>query len=195
MLQFWVDGEAIHRTNYARIQARVNQMVVPSDVGHIPHKITSGFSSFTADQFKNWIILYSIPALQGILPPEQLECWRLFILACRILCKCQLSYDDIALFDALLLQYCRRVEVLYGEGFVTPNMHMHAYLKEAVEDYGPIFGFWLFSFERYNGILGNQSTNLRDIESQLLCRFARDNFAYSYEFLQNFTMNSRRCVL
>ena len=38
------------------------------------------------------------------------------------------------------------------------------------------------SFERYNGTLDNQSTNLKDIESQLLGRFVRDNFAYSYEF-------------
>ena len=59
---------------------------------------------------------------------------------------------------------------------------MHGHLKEAVEDYGPVFGFWLFSFERYNGTLDNQSTNLKDIESQLLSRFVRDNFAYSYEF-------------
>jgi len=28
-------------------------------------------------------------------------------------------------------------------------------------DYGPVFGFWLFSFERYNGHLGSTYTNNR----------------------------------
>ena len=60
------------------------------------------------------------------------------------------------------------------------------HLKSVVEDYGPVFGYWLFSFERYNGILGNQSNNHRDIESQLMNRFLRDNFIYSLEFPQEF---------
>lgn len=146
MLQFWLDSKAIHRSNYAHIQAPVGLMVVPSDVGHIPHKILSGFSTFTADQLKCWIILYSIISLHGILRPEPLECWRHFVLACHILCKRQLSYDDITLLDALLLKFCQRAEALYGEGFIPPNVHMHGHLKEAVEDYGPVFGFWLFVF-------------------------------------------------
>ena len=38
---------------------------------------------------------------------------------------------------------------------MTPNMHMHCYLADCVRDFGPIYGFWLFSFERYNGLLEN----------------------------------------
>ena len=74
---------------------------------------------------------------------------------------------DVGLFDALLLRFCHQA-------------------REVVEDYGPVFGFWLFSFERYNGIMGNQSTNHRDIESQLLMRFIRDNQAFSFNFPSEF---------
>ena len=35
--------------------------------------------------------------------------------------------------------------------------------------------FWLFSFERYNGLLGNQPNNNHAIELQLLNRFNNDN--------------------
>ena len=66
MLQLWLRDEIITATNYARIQNYVNSMVIPSDIGLIPHKIVSGFSGFTADQFKNWITVFSIPALNGI---------------------------------------------------------------------------------------------------------------------------------
>ena len=186
MLQFWLDNKTIRRSQYSLVQASVDSMVVPSDVGRIPHKIVSGFSSFTADQFKNWIMYFSIPALYGIIPLEQLECWRQFVLACRILCKCQLSSEDIALSDALLLQFCRRSQHIYGNSFITPNIHLHCHLKEAVEDYGPVFGFWLFSFERYNGILGSQTTNSREIESQLLKRFLTDNVVFSFDFPSEF---------
>ena len=186
LLQFWLDNEIIHRRQFPSIQTYVDRMIVPTDVGRIPYKIVSGFSSFTADQFKNWIILFSVPALYDILPQEHFQCWQHFVLACRVLCKHQLSQSDIDLFGVLLIRFCQRAQALYGEHFVTPNMHMHAHLKSVVEDYGPVFGYWLFSFERYNAILGNQSNNHRDIESQLLNRFLRDNFIYSVEFPQEF---------
>lgn len=35
--------------------------------------------------------------------------------------------------------------------------------------------FWLFPFERYNGILGSQPTNNHSIKIQLMCRFYKDN--------------------
>ena len=86
---------------------------------------------------------------------------------------------DIQVADALLLHFCRRYQALYGRLCVTPNMHMHAHLRECLLDYGPVYGFWLFSFERYNGILGSQPTNNRCIEAQLLERFIEDNYVRS----------------
>ena len=162
ILQFWLQREFIPKSKYGQIQAFVDKIVVPSDVGRIPHKIVSGFSSFTADQFKNWIILFSVPSLYGILPHNQLECWRNFVLACRVLCKRELSLADVGLFDALLLRFCRQVEAIYGKPFVTPNMHMHAHLREVVV------------------------TNHRDIESQLLMRLVRDNQVFSFNFPSEF---------
>ena len=77
----------------------------PSDIGRIPWKIETGFAGFTADQFKNWTIFFSIPCLKGILPNDDLECWRHFVLACRIMCQHSLSVADISLADALLAQF------------------------------------------------------------------------------------------
>lgn len=63
---------------------------------------------------------------------------------------------------------------MYGKGVVTPNMHMHCHLQECVKDYGPLHGFWLFSFERFNGLLGQQPNNNRSVEVQLMDRFVRE---------------------
>lgn len=69
---------------------------------------------------------------------------------------------------------------------ITPNMHMHGHLKEVLNDFGPVQEFWCFSFERFNGILGNQPTNNRSVEPQLLQRFLRDRRANTFEFPQEF---------
>ena len=88
--------------------------------------------------------------------------------------------------DLLLLRFCNKVQELYGTSAVTPNMHLHCHLKDILLDYGPVQEFWLFSFERYNGILGNQPTNNRAIEEQLMKRFIRDNMVNSFKFPQQF---------
>ena len=120
----------------------------------------SAFSGFTADQYKNWIITFSIPVLYDILPSPHFECWRSFVLACRIICKRNLVLADVNLCDALLMAFCRTVEVLYGPSAITPNMHMHGHIKEIIRDFGPVYAFWLFSYERYNGILGHQTKTI-----------------------------------
>ena len=33
-------------------------------------------------------------------------------------------------------------------------MHLHTHITDCILDYGPVYSFWLYSFERYNGILG-----------------------------------------
>ena len=54
-------------------------------------------------------------------------------------------------------------------------MHLHAHIRECVQDYGPVQSFWLFSFERFNGMLGKQPHNNKIIEVQVMRRFLRDS--------------------
>ena len=139
-------------------------MTVPQDIGRIPGKISSSFSGFTADQWKNWTLVYSLFALKGILPEEHLQCWRFFVLACKALGKRVLTHSDIEIGDKYLMQFCKTFETLYGKDLVTPNMHLHGHLKEFLLDYGPFQSFWCFSFKRFIGILGSYHTNNRSIE-------------------------------
>ena len=53
-----------------------------------------------------------------------------------------------------ILNFCSKFEQLYGGENTTMNMHLHCHLKRTVLDYGPEYAYWLFSFERFNGILG-----------------------------------------
>ena len=170
-----IQRDLISESQFDLIQNRIDNFVVPSDTGRIPHKIRSGFSSFTADQWKNWTVYFSLIALRDILPSEEFECWRHFVLACRLLSCKVLSTQQMQLGDALLLQFCRRTQRLFGQDFITPNMHMHCHLRACIIDYGPLHGFWLYAFERYNGILGSMPTNNRSIEIQLMARFIRES--------------------
>ena len=159
-----IEMEYISKADLEKIQQRVNSCTVPSGIGRIPMKIESGFSKFTADQWKNWALYFSVIALRDIVTGDVLECWRHFVLACKTLCTRKVTMENAKLGDAsLLLQFCERTKRLFGKDHITPNMHYHCHLYERVVDYGPLHGFWCFAFERYNGILGATPNNNRNI--------------------------------
>lgn len=56
-----------------------------------------------------------------------------------------------------------------------------------MEDYGPLHSFWLYAFERYNGILGSMPNNKRSIEIQLTKRFLREIQTHNAELPQEFS--------
>ena len=47
----------------------------------------------------------------------------------------------------------------------------HTHIKEWIEDFGPVYLFWCFSFERLNEILGSYHTNNHHISVQLMRGF------------------------
>lgn len=91
--------------------------------------------------------------------------------ACHILCSAVINTFQVKRADELLVKFCRTVEDLYSKSVITPNLHLHCQLCECILDFGPVYGFWCFSIERYNGILGAMHVNNHQIEVQLMRKF------------------------
>ena len=85
-----------------------------------------------------------------------------FVNACRLLFKPSMTKVELTIAHFKLLRFCTTFEKLYGADKVTINMHMHIHLVENALDFSSPYGWWCFSFERYNGMLGNIETNNRD---------------------------------
>jgi len=118
----WLARGLISTHQLEEIQARVDNVVVPPNVGRIPKKISSAFAGFTADQWKNWTIIYSLYALRDILAPPHYHCWESFVIACRLMCSTLISVDDLQKADMVLMHFCRRFEQLYGKEAVIPRL-------------------------------------------------------------------------
>ena len=54
---------------------------------------------------------------------------------------------------------------------------MQLHIKQCIIDFGPVYSFWCYSFERYNGILGDYPTNNCNITVQLMRKFMDSHFA------------------
>lgn len=174
----WVQNDILRGNAMNVIQSRVEKLKLPGSCGRLPKKIASGFAEFTAEQWKNWTCIYSLYALRDLLPLEHFKCWEQFVLACRILVQPYISHADINKADLLLLNFCKRIQNLMGAKCIKPNMHFQCHLAECIRDFGPIHVFWLFAFERCNGMLGSLPTNQKSIEIQLMESFSLESHLY-----------------
>lgn len=168
MKNIWPEKHGLKFEHLEDIQNIIDATEGPREIGRIPHKMASNYSSFTSDQWKNWTLYFSVFAIKPFLPKEAYICWLNFVEACRYFCKPIISRRDVAAGHQKMMEFCRSFERLYGSERVTPNMHLHTHLVECFLDYGPPYSFWLFSFERLNGILGSFHSNKRSVEVQVM---------------------------
>ncbi len=200
--EVWVDNGLITKKHLARFEEMIRKFVVPNDAGRIPSSIGSGYGGFTANQWSNWITVFSPILLKEVLPNEHLRCWLMFVRACYLLKSRVINKCDVQSADLLLLHFCKEFQRLYGESACTPNMHLHTHLKDCLLDYGPPHAFWCYPFERYNGILGQYHTNRRAIESQLLKKFCHSQayvngdipLAEFYDYIPTESMKQRERI-
>ena len=170
-IRTWKDLGILTDTNFSVIQARVDSMNPPPKIGRIPRKIASGFSAFTADEWKHWILIYSLYSLRDLVPIEDYQCWCILVDACAILCQLVITETEVNNAHALIIGYCKKFEELYGSECCTPNMHMACHIKDCIKDYGPLSAFWAFSFERFNGILERTKMSWFGPEKQMFIKF------------------------
>ena len=72
-LTTWIDMKLLGPQEFKVIQDNVDSFTTPSDVGRIPGKIVAGF---TAEQWRNWTVIFSFSSLKKILPRQHFDCWH-----------------------------------------------------------------------------------------------------------------------
>ncbi len=93
--------------------------------------------------------------------------------------------------EKLVEEFCTKFEELYGKNNLTPNMHLAAHLTDCIRNHGPVYGFWLFAFERMNGIAGSFHTNTHNIPIQIMRKLtsmqSTDSSLWPSEFQNEFS--------
>jgi len=138
-------------------QKRMDHVELPSDIGRIPPKIAignNGFSKLTADQWKTFIMIYSTNVLWDMLDDNDRKILGHFVRACNLLAARFITEDDLKEAQERLEDLAHLIENTYGPEFVTSNIHLALHIPDCCRDYGPIYSYWLFPFERLNGYIG-----------------------------------------
>ena len=114
-VKLWKKTKILKDSEFKVIQGKVDSMNPTPSIGQIPRKISSGFSSFTADEWKHWILIYSLFALNSTLPIEHYNCWYLFVEACKKLCQTVITKSEVLDAHKLLLEFVVHFKIFMGQ--------------------------------------------------------------------------------
>ena len=104
-------------------------------------------------------MVYATPIMWNLLDEADRKILANFVRACTILMTCIIENDALDKAHFLLLMIAYLIEENYRSELITLNIHLSLHLTECCRDYGPLYSFWCYSFERMNGILGKLYTD------------------------------------
>jgi len=115
MFKIWLSMELLTKESLQEMERRISSFTVPNSLGRLPINISSNHGGYTSSQWQSWITLYSPVVLKGLLPNAHYQCWLLFVRACSILSRRIIKDSEVATADLLLLNFCKKFELLYME--------------------------------------------------------------------------------
>lgn len=152
--------------------------LVPPSFGRSPSDILKYSKSWKAEEWKNWILLYSVPMLLEFSADSvAVEGWVLFVRACRLIFSYHYRHDRhgaqlrnlLSHFHAHLCQYYREFNLW------SVNTHyLFRHLTDSLASFGPAWGHWQFPMERVCGqlmpVIRNRSSPYANLANQVLLR-------------------------
>lgn len=170
MLNLWIDS-SFHQhpwyigTRIRDIDQRLLSIQPPNIITRAPRSITTR-KYWKASEYRSWLLWYSIPVLQGILPARFHQHFMLLSLSVFLLLSKSVSKRNVHLAMHLLNSFVEDIQVLYGTEHCSFNVHQLIHLPLAVQRWGPLWCHSTFPFEDNNHALkklihGTQAAHLQ----------------------------------
>ncbi|GBC48616.2 hypothetical protein RIR_v02004224500 [Rhizophagus irregularis DAOM 181602=DAOM 197198] len=98
-------------------------------------------------------MIYSTPILWDMLDNNDRKILGHFVRACNLLVARFITEDDLREAQERLKDMAHLIERTYEPEFITSNIHLALHIPDCCRDYGSIYSFWLFPYERLNGYI------------------------------------------
>ena len=159
----WYIGQPTKQTQYDRL---LRGITVPKEVRRLPRSITTR-EHWKANEFKTFVLYFSLIVLEGLLPSLYLNHFFLFVWSLHKLLSTSISPTDIVKVEAVLNYFILRTGELYGEGNCTYNIHQLSHLASSTRMCGPLWAVLTFDFEGNNAVLKNMFQGTQYIADQI----------------------------
>lgn len=156
LLHLWFDVTSFGKAYYIgkkvqEVDNMLKKITPPYSIHRLPRKLSNTMIHWKASELRSWLLYYSLPCLQGILPDIYLTHFSLLVESTYILLGEGICEQDLLRADKLLCTFVKCAGRLYGPNFLGLNVHNLPHLVPMVRKWGPIWAWSCFCFESFNG--------------------------------------------
>ncbi|XP_057330917.1 uncharacterized protein LOC130671204 [Microplitis mediator] len=160
------------------INERLINIKPPNEIHRVPRALQKK-KSWKATEWRSWLLFYSVPILTEILNQELLESYKLFVKSVQKLLSSDISEEDLLTCETDLLQFVYDCQRLYGDSFMTFNIHSLQHMVQSVRENGPASCNSAYPFENNIYNLKKKVTSPKGVSSQMSNRSLRHNMFVS----------------
>ncbi|XP_065209209.1 uncharacterized protein LOC135837754 [Planococcus citri] len=179
-IEFWLDGKNSQEPFYLGTTEKMKamdkhllQIKPPYEITRPPRSLKF-IKKWKATELKNFLLYYSYPMLQNVLPSKFVSHWGLLIFAVNIYLQPSSDLHQLAEAKKCIFSFVEKIEKLYAdESLYKFNTHLLLHLPENVQQFGMLWGTSAFPFEDANGFLSRLYHNSNSVDSQLSRRYLR----------------------
>jgi hypothetical protein len=132
---------------------------IPRSLDDMPH--------WKSSEFRNFLLYWGIPILCQVLSQEYFAHFCLLAKAIYTLSKEGITENELYMTETALSLFVENFSVLYGERYMTLNVHQLLHLTDCVRHTGPLYVNNCFIFEDLNGFIVKQIHGTQGVETQL----------------------------
>ena len=148
--------------------SRLKSIRPPSCITRAPKSLVER----KASEYHSWLFFYSLPIMLSILPSSYYKHYSLLCQAIHTLNSCSITRSSLEKARNMLKRYYSHFSNLYGERYLTCNMHQLLHLADSVEQLGPLYTFSCFDHESANGALARMVHSNCGLDKQIMHTFS-----------------------
>lgn len=159
LMKLWFNvSHSLHSFSLYRyidiIDKRLLNMKPSHFVTRMQRSIAGSLKFWKAAEYRSWFFFYySVPCIAYFMHLRFLYHYCALLEAIFLLNQSSISAEDIVKSERLLNYFVYMFPCLYGERYMTINMHSLLYLSDMVCKIGPLWATSCFPFESANGEL------------------------------------------
>jgi len=153
LIEFWVHGNKdVRLTDENRLSINNELLIlrsyIPSEFSRLPRSIDD-IHYWKATELRNFAFYFSIIVLKGKIKTKLYSHFLILVFAIRILLCLNTCYEYNAIAVKFLRKFVIDYGVLYGQHYLSYNVHSLIHLPMFTKIHGPLDNFSSFQYENY----------------------------------------------
>ncbi|XP_044007480.1 uncharacterized protein LOC122852000 isoform X2 [Aphidius gifuensis] len=156
--------------HFSKINRRLLQFNPPTIITRTPRNLSER-RLWKGSEWQDWLIMYSLICLKGLLKNENFNHLAMLVAAMNILLQDSITQESLEKAEELLIKFVIRYQKFYGKLSMNYVVHLHLHICRSVRNWGPLWAHSTFSFENENRFLLNMKQSPARLIPQMSQRF------------------------